>query len=137
MSSIYITTISELAKKHGQPTGEFVTKLRELGFDLPANAAHLKKLSQADLDTISSLLNPGQATEAAPARPEDFVIPHCASIVITHSADREYIVSAVQTSLVNGNIILKELERFAVCRSKAEAILESDRASHKFGTDRT
>jgi hypothetical protein len=136
MSSIYLTTVSELAKKNGQPTAEFVAKLREVGFELPANAAHLKKLTAEDLNTIASLLNPGQATEA-PARAEDFVIPHCASIVITPVGEREYIVSAVQTSLVNGNIILKELERFAVCRSKAEAILESDRAEYKYGCSRT
>ena len=137
MTSIYVSSISELAKKNGQPTGEFVAKLRELGFELPANAAHLKKLTQEDLNTISSLLNPGEETVAAPARTEDFVVPECASVIITKVSEREFIVSAVQSTLVNGNIVVKELERFAVCRSKAEAILESDRAVYKYGCDRT
>lgn len=138
MTSIYVTTISELAKKNGIPISEYVTTLRDLGFDLPEKAAHLKRLKQEDLDQIAKLLNPGnEKVEAKPLPGENFVVPECASTVITKVNEREFIVSAVITTMINGNIVMKEVERFATCRSKAEALLETDRCSYKYKTDQT
>lgn len=134
--SIYVSTISEQAKKNGVPTSEYIANLREAGFELPANAAHLKKLTAEDLVSISKLLNPGQEPEA-PVRTEDFVAPECASLCITKISDNEFIVSAIQSSVVNGNLVVKELERRVGFRSKAEALLESDRVSYLFKCDRT
>jgi len=52
--SIYIMTVGELAKKRGQPVGDFVRKVQELGFDA---GSHAKKLTQADLDLLIPLLD--------------------------------------------------------------------------------
>lgn len=134
--SIYVSTISEQAKKNGVPTSEYIATLREVGFELPEKAAHLKKLTAEDLAAISKLLNPGQEPEA-PIRVEDFVVPDCASLCITKISESEFIVSAIQSSLVNGNLVVKELERRVGFRSKAEALLESDRVSYLYKCDRT
>jgi hypothetical protein len=47
-------TVGELAKKRGQPVGDFVRKVQELGFDA---GSHAKKLTQADLDLLIPLLD--------------------------------------------------------------------------------
>lgn len=52
--SIYIMTIGELAKKRGEPVGEFVKKVQALGFDA---GSHAKKLTQGDLDSLIPLLD--------------------------------------------------------------------------------
>lgn len=52
--SIYVMTVGELAKKRGEPVGEFVKKIQELGFEA---GSHAKKLTQKDLDNIIGLLD--------------------------------------------------------------------------------
>lgn len=131
--SIYVKMVSELAKERGVPAGEFVKQLNDLGFEVKS---HLKKLTQEDLDAIAKLLNPGQESVSDTVNREaNFVVPECASIVITKVSEREFTVSAVNSSIVNGNLIVKELERLEGFRSKSEALLESDKLSYKFRTD--
>lgn len=52
--SIYIMTVGELAKKRGEPVGEFVKKVQELGFEA---GSHAKKLTQGDLDVLIAMLD--------------------------------------------------------------------------------
>jgi len=52
--SIYVMTVGELAKKRGEPVGEFVKKVQEVGFEA---GSHAKKLTQADLDVLIGLLD--------------------------------------------------------------------------------
>jgi hypothetical protein len=59
--SIYIMTVGELAKRRGEPVGEFVKKLQALGVDA---GSHAKKLTQPDLDNIGILLDGTTAVEA-------------------------------------------------------------------------
>lgn len=54
--SIYVMTVGELAKKRGEPVGEFVKKIQELGFDA---GSHAKKLTQKDLDSLIWMLETG------------------------------------------------------------------------------
>ena len=54
--SIYVMTVGELAKKRGEPVGEFVKKVQEIGFDA---GSHAKKLTQDDLNKLISLLDGG------------------------------------------------------------------------------
>lgn len=67
--SIYIMTVGELAKKRGEPVGEFVKKVQALGFDA---GSHAKKLTQGDLDSLIPLLDgtgnnvPKRKSEAEP-----------------------------------------------------------------------
>jgi len=126
--------VYELAKKRGTPTSEFVKQLNDLGFEC---SSHLKKLTQEDLDAIALLLNPGEQKQEPANRTEDFIAPECASVVITKIREQEYIVSAVQSSVVKGELVVEELERRTGFRSKAEALLESDLVAYKFKSDRT
>lgn len=52
--SIYVMTVGELAKRRGEPVGEFVKKLQALGVDA---GSHAKRLTQPDLDKIGALLD--------------------------------------------------------------------------------
>ena len=52
--SIYVMTVGDLAKKRGEPVGEFVKRVQELGFDA---GSHAKKLTQKDLDNLITLLS--------------------------------------------------------------------------------
>lgn len=132
--SIYVKQVYELAKARGVPATEFVKQLNELGFECKS---HLQRLTQADVDRIALLLNPGEApkkeTSANPI--EEFKAPECASVVITKRGEHDFLVSAVQSTVVNGELIVEELERREGFRSKAEALLESDLVSYKYKTD--
>jgi hypothetical protein len=57
--SIYVMTVGELAKKRGEPVGEFVKKVQSLGFDA---GSHAKKLTQGDLDVLIALLDGGDSS---------------------------------------------------------------------------
>ena len=47
--SIYVMTLGELAKKRGEPVGDFVKKVQSLGFETGYNA---KKLTQTDINSL-------------------------------------------------------------------------------------
>lgn len=133
--SKYVMQVFELAKKRGVPTSEFVKSLNDLGFEC---SSHLKRLTQEDLDAIALLFNPaGEVTQQqAPELFKEFKIPECASVVITKSAEHEFTVSAIVTSLVNGELVAEELERRVGFKTKAEALIESDLVAYKYKTDR-
>jgi len=63
MMSIYVMTVGELAKKRGEPVGEFVKKVQAVGFDA---GSHAKRLTQEDLDKLVVLLD-GNAEQQTPA----------------------------------------------------------------------
>lgn len=131
--SIYVKQVYELAKARGVPATEFVKQLNELGFECKS---HLQRLTQADLDRIALLLNPGEEPKETSANPiKEFKAPECASVVITKRGDHDFIVSAVQSAVVKGELVVEELERREGFRSKAEALLESDLVSYKYKTD--
>ncbi len=60
--SIYVMTVGELAKKRGEPVGEFVKKVQAVGFEA---GSHAKRLTQEDLDSIIGLLD-GTKKEECP-----------------------------------------------------------------------
>lgn len=64
--SIYVMTVGELAKKRGEPVGEFVKKVQATGFDA---GSHAKRLTQADLNLLIPLLD-GSAGNAVEPKPE-------------------------------------------------------------------
>lgn len=61
--SIYVMTAGELAKKRGEPVGEFVKKLQSLGVDA---GSHAKRFTQPELDVIVGLLDGSNSKEAEP-----------------------------------------------------------------------
>jgi hypothetical protein len=65
--SIYVMTVGELAKKRGEPVGEFVKKVQNVGFDA---GSHAKKLTQLDLDNLIGLLD-GNSTASTSSETKD------------------------------------------------------------------
>lgn len=63
--SIYVMTVGELAKRRGEPVGDFVKKVQAVGFDA---GSHAKRLTQADLDLLIALLD---GATAAPIKREE------------------------------------------------------------------
>jgi hypothetical protein len=63
--SIYVMTVGELAKRRGEPVGDFVKKVQAAGFEA---GSHAKRLTQADLDSIIALLD---GAAAAPIKREE------------------------------------------------------------------
>jgi hypothetical protein len=63
--SIYVMTVGELAKRRGEPVGDFVKKVQAVGFEA---GSHAKRLTQADLDSIIALLD---GATAAPIKREE------------------------------------------------------------------
>jgi hypothetical protein len=63
--SIYVMTVGELAKRRGEPVGDFVKKVQAVGFEA---GSHAKRLTQADLDSIIALLD---GAAAAPIKREE------------------------------------------------------------------
>lgn len=68
--SIYVMTLGDLAKKRGQPVGEFVKKVQEAGFEA---GSHAKKLTQSDLDRVIYLLD-GGSTEPTQSRVREDIV---------------------------------------------------------------
>lgn len=52
--SIYLMTVGELAKKRGEPVGEFLKKVQATGFEA---GSHAKRLTQVDLDYLVANLD--------------------------------------------------------------------------------
>lgn len=65
--SIYVMTVGDLAKKRGEPIGDFVKKVQELGFNA---GSHAKKLTQDDLNNIIGLLEGGVGGEVTSTKKE-------------------------------------------------------------------
>jgi hypothetical protein len=61
--SIYVMTAGELAKKRGEPVGEFVKKLQSLGIEA---GSHAKRFTQPELDFIVGLLDGTTPKEVVP-----------------------------------------------------------------------
>lgn len=130
--SIYVMTVGELAKKRGEPVGEFVKKLQDKGF---AAGSHAKRLTQPDLDLIIGLLD-GSIAEAppqpeAPAQPvvvevkpkenKKAVNPN---VLIIKTGESKSLVALVDASLdAEGNIKLEVLES-SEKESLGETLLE-------------
>jgi hypothetical protein len=130
--SIYVMTVGELAKKRGEPVGEFVKKLQDKGF---AAGSHAKRLTQPDLDLIIGLLD-GSIAEA-PAQPEQPAAPVVVqvqpkpdkkavnpNVLIIKTGESKSLVALVDASLdAQGNIKLEVLES-SEKESLGETLLE-------------
>jgi hypothetical protein len=130
--SIYVMTVGELAKKRGEPVGEFVKKLQDKGF---AAGSHAKRLTQPDLDLIIGLLD-GSIKEAPP-QPEAPAAPIVVevkakenkravnpNVLIIRTGESKSLVALVDASLDEaGNIKLEVLES-SEKESLGETLLE-------------
>lgn len=121
-------TIGELAKKRGQPVGEFVKTLQNLGVNA---GSHAKKLTQAELDQVIELLE-GTTSEAVveevtvqeSSEPERDAVVANPNVLMIKLDDRRTLISYVDASVdADGKIKLRVLES-SIETTPGETLLE-------------
>lgn len=119
--SIYVMTVGELAKRRGEPVGEFVKKLQALGVDA---GSHAKRLTQPDLDTISRLLD-GTATAEAPVvvevKKKEVVNPN---VLLLKSPQGGSIIAFVDASINEDGTLSVEVVSQRTENSLGDSLLE-------------
>jgi hypothetical protein len=115
-------TVGELAKKRGEPVGEFVKKIQGLGFDA---GSHAKKLTQGDLDTLIGLLG-GSSEQPATKKEEPKERPKLENpnVLMVKLPDGKSIVALVETSVNSAGSIDFSVVEHSVETSLGEALLE-------------
>jgi len=119
--SIYVMTVGELAKKRGEPVGDFVKKVQSVGFDA---GSHAKKLTQQDLDSLIKLLDNTETQEVAPrirAEKKRAVNPNVLMIKLSES---KTFVAHVDASLNDDGSVNIEVLESSVQTSIGETLLE-------------
>ena len=121
--SIYVMTVGELAKKRGEPVGEFVKKVQNVGFDA---GSHAKKLTQLDLDNLIGLLD-GNSTASTSSETKDTkatkVIEN-PNVLLINLENGKRIICVVDASLNQDGTIKLDLVKSTVEDSFGEALLE-------------
>jgi hypothetical protein len=118
--SIYIMTVGELAKKRGQPVGEFVKKVQELGFDA---GSHAKKLTQADLDRLILLLD-GTSGEQIQKKEEKIIELKNANVLMVKLPNGKFSVVLVDVTISELGEMDIRIINHSVEDSNGEALLE-------------
>lgn len=117
--SIYVMSVGDLAKKRGEPVGEFVKKVQALGFDA---GSHLKKLTQSDLNTLITLLDGTPETLEIKKEREVVVVKNPNVLMIqTENKHRVLVVDAALDS--EGNLSIKVITN-RLADDRNDAILE-------------
>lgn len=119
--SVYIMTLGELAKKRGEPVGEFVKKVQELGFSA---GSHAKKLTQQDLDLLISLLDNKNKTTPVPKDQESRKVLKNANVLFLTREDGKKEVLVVDVSRNNSGELMVEVISKTVQNSIGEGLLE-------------
>lgn len=120
--SIYVMTVGELAKKRGEPVGDFVKKVQAVGFDA---GSHAKKLTQEDLDSLIGLLDGVTQSDIVTVKErKQKEIATNPNVLMIKINGKETLVAYVDASLnSDGTIAVKVLES-SVETSIGETLLE-------------
>jgi hypothetical protein len=119
--SIYVMTVGELAKKRGEPVGEFVKKVQAVGFDA---GSHAKRLTQADLDSLIGLLDGTTKVECPvieEAKKKDPVNPN---VLLIKRPEGGSVIAFVDASLNEDGTISVEVVNQRVESSLGDSLLE-------------
>jgi hypothetical protein len=120
--SIYIMTVGELAKKRGEPVGEFVKKVQELGFEA---GSHAKKLTQGDLDVLIAMLDGshGKSSTAPKETVPERVLKNPNVLLITRNDGKKEIM-VVDAHLNSAGQLVVETVSQSTESSLGEGLLE-------------
>ena len=119
--SIYVMTVGELAKKRGQPVGEFVKAVQDIGFDA---GSHAKKLTQSELDYLIGKLDgtEGNVVVKSERQPEALVANP--NVLMVEIDDRKTLVAYVDATLNEDGTISVEVVSSSIESGIGETILE-------------
>lgn len=120
--SIYVMTVGELAKKRGEPVGEFVKKVQAVGFDA---GSHAKRLTQVDLDVLIGLLD-GSNEQPAEKKSEPKERPKLENpnVLMVKLPNGKRVVALVETTVNTAGSIDFEVIELTTEDSLGEALLE-------------
>lgn len=119
--SIYVMTVGDLAKKRGQPVGEFVKAVQAVGFDA---GSHAKKLTQPELDYLIGKLDgtEGNVVVKSERQPEAPVANP--NVVMVKIDNRKTLVAYVDTKLNEDGTISVEVVSSSIENGIGETLLE-------------
>jgi len=120
--SIYVMTVGELAKKRGEPVGEFVKKVQSLGFEA---GSHAKRLTQLDLDNLIAALD-GNSVQPILKKEEPKERPKLENpnVLLVKLPTGKNIVALVETSINAAGSIDFQVVEHSTEDSIGEALLE-------------
>lgn len=119
--SIYVMTVGELAKKRGEPIGDFVKKVQSLGFDA---GSHAKKLTQVDLNSLIGMLD-GTTNTVVPTRKEreERVVTN-PNVVMVKRPDGTALVAYVDVSINEDSTLSLTVVESSIEPTIGETLLE-------------
>lgn len=119
--SIYVMTVGELAKKRGQPVGEFVKAVQDIGFDA---GSHAKKLTQADLDLIIGKLDGTEGNVVVKnERQREFIVAN-PNVLMVKINERQTLIAYVDAKINEDGTISVEVVHSSVENGIGETLLE-------------
>lgn len=119
--SIYVMTLGELAKRRGEPVGEFVKKVQAAGFDA---GSHAKRLTQEDLNTIVSLIDGNVTIEKVNTRPREEVKVNNPNVLMIKTASGSTLIAFVDASLNEDGTIGIDVVESSVENGIGDSLLE-------------
>ena len=119
--SIYVMTVGELAKKRGQPVGEFVKAVQALGFEA---GSHAKRLTQADLDDLIGKLDGTEGNVVVKNERQHQAPVANPNVLMVKIDDRKTLVAYVDTKLNEDGTIAVEIVSSSVENGIGETLLE-------------
>lgn len=119
--SIYVMTVGELAKKRGEPVGEFVKKVQEAGFDA---GSHAKKLTQDDLNKLISLLDGGNQIQIQSNQEKSQIKVTNPNVLLINLPNGKFSVVYVDASLDELGKIKTDIVEHSTENTLGEALLE-------------
>jgi hypothetical protein len=119
--SIYVMTLGELAKRRGEPVGEFVKKVQAAGFDA---GSHAKRLTQEDLNTIVSLIDGNVTIEKANSKVREEVKVNNPNVLMLKTSNGSTLIAFVDASLNEDGTIGVEIVESNIESGIGDSLLE-------------
>lgn len=123
--SIYVMTVGELAKKRGEPVGEFLKKVQATGFEA---GSHAKRLTQVDLDYLIALIDGTSATTEEPvktaAKEKTLREVKNPNVLMIKHKDGTNLIAFVDATMEEDGTISIDIVESSVERTLGETLLE-------------
>ena len=119
--SIYVMTLGELAKRRGEPVGEFVKKVQAAGFDA---GSHAKRLTQEDLNTIVSLIDGNVTIEKSNSKVREEVKVNNPNVLMLKTSNGSTLIAFVDASLNEDGTIGVEIVESNIESGIGDSLLE-------------
>jgi hypothetical protein len=114
-------TLGELAKKRGEPIGEFVKKVQQLGFSA---GSHAKRLTQVDLNNIVGLLDGTSDNVSTQTRSDEERIAENPNVLMIKLPNGKRSVLFVDASIDDDGNVQVEVLQNSIENTYGDSLLE-------------